>query len=80
MGLRLRIVSPERVIFNGEVESVTAPGLSGEFQVLKDHAPFISCLDKGRVVYVDSEGRHEMMVSSGFVEVNKNNVSLCVEL
>ena len=67
-------------IFDGEIESVTAPGVSGEFQVLKDHAPLISCLDKGTVVYVDGEGRHEMEISSGFVEVNKNKVSLCIEL
>lgn len=80
MGLRLRIVSPEKVIFDGEIVSVTAPGVSGEFQILKDHAPLISCLDKGKVVYVDSEGQHEMTISSGFVEVNKNKVSLCVEL
>ena len=50
MGLRLRIVSPEKVVFDGEIESVTAPGVSGEFQVLKDHAPLISCLDRGKVV------------------------------
>ena len=80
MSLRLRIVSPERIVFDGEIERVTAPGVSGEFQVLKDHAPLISCLDKGTVVYVDGEGRHEMEISSGFVEVNKNKVSLCIEL
>ena len=80
MGLRLRIVSPEKVIFDGEIESVTAPGVSGEFQVLKDHAPLISCLDGAKVVYVDSKGQNEMTISSGFVEVNKNKVSLCVEL
>ena len=80
MGLKLKIVSREKIVFDGEIESVTAPGVAGEFQILKDHAPLISCLDKGKVVYVTPSGREEMFISSGFIEVNKNRVSLLVEL
>ena len=68
MGLRLRIVSPEKVVFDGEIESVTAPGVSGEFQVLKDHAPLISCLDKGTVVYVHPKGRYIVAECGGVRE------------
>ncbi|WP_337785284.1 hypothetical protein [Prevotella sp.] len=40
----------------------------------------ISTLEKGRVIYHDSEGTHELDVSMGFVEVQKNKVNICVEL
>lgn len=80
MSLKLIIVSPERVEFNGEVESVTVPGIMGEFQVLQDHAPLISSLENGRMVYKDASGRHELSIAGGFIEVQKNTVSVCVEL
>lgn len=76
----MKIVSPEKVVFDGAVERIVVPGTSGEFEILINHAPIISTLEKGRLVYQDSEGRHEQMVNGGFVEVQKNNVNICVEL
>ena len=49
--LHLRIVSPEKVVFDGKVDSVLVPGTLGSFEILKDHAPIISSLEKGVVVY-----------------------------
>ena len=49
--LKLKIVSPERIEFEGEVDSVLVPGSLGQFEILVNHAPIISSLDKGRVVY-----------------------------
>ena len=80
MSLKLRIVSPERIVFVGEVDSVTVPGTTGEFQVLPNHAPLISSLEAGNVVYDCAEGRKELTIARGFAEVQNNNVSLCVEL
>lgn len=78
--LTLRIVSPEKVVFDGEVENVTVPGTLGSFEILKDHAPIISSLEKGTVEYTTKEGRHQMEIEGGFVEVKRNEVSLCVEV
>ena len=80
MSLNLKIVSPEKVVYEGSVERVVVPGTSGEFEILVNHAPIISTLEKGRLVFHDSEGQHELMVNGGFVEVQKNNVNICVEL
>lgn len=80
MSLNLKIVSPEKVVYGGPVERVVVPGTSGEFEILVNHAPIISTLEKGRLVFHDSEGQHELMVNGGFVEVQKNNVNICVEL
>ena len=73
--LTLKIVSPEKIEFTGEVESVKVPGTQGSFEILKDHAPIISTLGKGIVEY---DGK-ELPILGGFVEVQKNQVSLCVE-
>ena len=79
--LKLKIVSPERIEFEGEVESVLVPGTMGQFQILLNHAPIISSLDKGRVVYALPGGEKKSLdISGGFVEVQKNVVSLCIEL
>ena len=80
MGLELKIVSPEKVEFEGKVDRVIVPGTVGLFEILENHAPIISKLEKGRVIYHDSEGEHEINVSMGFVEVQKNIVNICVEL
>ena len=79
--LKLKIVSPERIEFEGEVVSVLVPGTMGQFEILNNHAPIISSLDKGRVVYALPGGEKKSLdISGGFVEVQKNVVSLCVEL
>lgn len=73
--LQLKIVSPERIEFTGEVESVKVPGAQGNFEILTDHAPIISILTKGLVEY---DGQ-QLSILGGFVEVQQNHVSLCVE-
>lgn len=79
MSLKLKIVSPERIEFDGEVESVIVPGTMGNFEILTNHAPIISSLQKGTVEYTDKAGKKQVDIIGGFVEVQKNEVSLCVE-
>ena len=79
--IKLKIVSPERIEFNGEVESVLVPGSQGQFEILNDHAPIISTLEKGVVEYGLPKGQKvQLDILGGFVEVQQNVVSLCVEL
>ena len=78
--LTLRIVSPERVVFTGEVDSVLVPGTVGQFEILNDHAPIISTLVEGKVVYSVKGTKKELRIVGGFVEVKKKEVSLCVEI
>ena len=81
MSLILRIVSPEKIAFVGEVDNVVIPGASGEFEILPNHAPLISSLEPGKVRYSLADGsRSEIEILGGFAEVQNNNVSLCVEL
>ena len=78
--LKLRIIAPDRLVFEGEVERVTLPGTVGSFTVLNNHAPIISSLDKGKIAYKDKDGLVEVAVRSGFAEVRDNVLSICVEL
>ena len=79
--LRLKIVSPERIEFEGEVTSAKVPGMLGSFEILTDHAPIISSLEKGVVEYTDASSlKTTLNILGGFVEVQKNEVSLCVEI
>ena len=78
--LQLRIVSPEKVEYDGVVESVLVPGSKGQFEILDNHAPIISTLQKGVVEYATQEGKVSLNILGGFVEVQQNLVSLCVEI
>ena len=78
--LRLKIVSPEKVEYDGAADRILVPGTMGQFEILNDHAPIISTLQKGTVEYVNKEGKTSLEIQGGFVEVQKNQVSLCVEL
>ena len=69
--MKLLLLSPTKVVFDGEVESVTVPGTQGSFTVWENHAALVSC--RG----VDGEISFE--VDGGFVEVRNNEVSICVE-
>lgn len=79
--MQLKIVSPEKILFDGEVEKVVVPGAMGEFEILDHHAPIISSLEKGRVIYKSPRiGEAQLEILGGFVEVQKNEIRLCVEL
>lgn len=75
----LDVISPERTLVHAAVEAVELPGTKGRFEVLLDHAPLISSLEKGVIAYRNGEGTDKVAISSGFVEVNDNHVVACVE-
>lgn len=78
--LKLKIVSPEKVVYDGDAEIVAVPGLLGKFEILNNHAPIISSLTKGTVEYANRKGKQSIDVRGGFVEVKKNEVCVCVEV
>ncbi len=79
-GLRLNIVSPEKELFDGEVERVTLPGTMGSFTILPQHAPIVSSLKAGTLSYVTQDGEeHTQEINGGFIEMNSNQVAVCVD-
>lgn len=80
MALKLKIVTPEKIVFDDVVESITVPGTMGQFEILEHHAPIISTLEVGNVVYKTTDGQQTLAITGGFVTVKKNQVNVCVEL
>jgi len=78
-GIHVEVVTPDGVRFEGMVDSCTAPGYDGEFQILKDHAGLIGELMIGEI-RLESEGKTIFLsTSGGFIEVDKNNVNIIAE-
>ncbi len=78
--LRLRLVTPERLLLDEEVDEVTAPGTVGEFGVFPDHTTFLSSLQPGRLSYKQNGQTQSLAVSDGFAEVVDNLMTvLCTE-
>ncbi len=76
---QLRIVTPEKVLFAGEVASIKAPGSEGSFGVLAKHAPMVAALCTGEFDYVENGARHHLATSGGFVEVSAEGVTVLAE-
>lgn len=77
--MTLDIITPDRKVFSGEASSVTLPGSEGQFQVLNDHAPLVSTLDKGQIVVQGAAGQQTFTVDGGVVEVLQNKVLVLAE-
>lgn len=77
--MHLTIITPDRQVFDGEVEAATFPGSDGSFQVLNNHAPLVSSLGKGSVIYRGSSGEDSVVIEGGVVEVLKNNITVLAE-
>lgn len=77
--MTLEIISPQEIAFNGEIESVTLPGLLGSFTVLKNHAPLISVLSEGVIAYRTPSGEEKNFdIKGGLADVENNVVSVCI--
>nr|BCX01348.1 MAG: ATP synthase epsilon chain [Bacteroidota bacterium] len=76
----LEILTPERVLFSGEVLSLKAPGVLGQFQLLAQHAPLVAQIDIGVLEVVFPNGlRRYFATSGGFVEVKANRAVVLAE-
>ena len=70
------LVSPERLLFSGQVEHVVAPGTEGEFGVLADHAPFVAMLKPGILSILGSGEPQRIVIDGGFAEVGGNTLTV----
>jgi len=74
------LVSPERVLFSGEVEAVMLPGTEGDMTVLPGHAPVMTALKTGVVIATNHKDNGErVLVRGGFAEVNAAGVTVLAE-
>lgn len=78
--LHLVILTPEKTIVEKKVSKVTLPGSKGAFMVLRNHAPLISSLDEGDIIFSSSETEETVHVLSGFVQIRNNRITVCAEV
>ncbi|MBV7440324.1 F0F1 ATP synthase subunit epsilon [Weeksellaceae bacterium TAE3-ERU29] len=92
MGLKLEIITPEYVLFKGEVEAVTVPGKNGKFQMLQNHAPIVATLEAGDIIikaHEKAEKQHSLVtsannefslaISGGTLELNNNHLIILAD-
>jgi F-type H+-transporting ATPase subunit epsilon len=77
--LRVSIISPERILFEGETDSVVAPAFDGEVGVLTSHAPMMTLLGRGELRLGTGADARRFTVEGGFLQVVDNQVRVVTE-
>lgn len=78
--MRLEILTPDKTVFEGEVSSVSVPGTSGSFEILRDHAPIISTLEDGKVIIRGANiAENTFFIKGGVVEALNNKIMVLAE-
>lgn len=73
------LVSPEKLLFSGEVDQVDVPGAEGDFGVLADHAPFVSVIRPGILTIYNQSETRRVMVFGGFAEVSPSGLTILAD-
>ncbi|HEU4660426.1 MAG TPA: F0F1 ATP synthase subunit epsilon [Pseudolabrys sp.] len=77
---RFDLVSPEKLVFAGDVEQVDVPGIEGDFGVLPGHAPAVATLRPGILTVHNSDGEREIVVLGGFAEVSADGLTVLADV
>jgi F-type H+-transporting ATPase subunit epsilon len=77
--LTVSVISPERVLFQGETDSVVAPAFDGEVGILTGHAPMVTLLGRGVLRLGAGAGGRRFVVAGGFLQVADDQVRVVTE-
>ena len=77
--LRVSVISPEQVLFDGEATSVVAPAFDGEVGILQHHAPMMTLLGRGTLRLSGGAGEQRFEVEGGFLQVADDQVRVVTE-
>ncbi len=80
MPLKLEIVTPEKEAFSEEVDSTVIPSADGLVGILPSHAPLVTILVPGELVFTKGGESHHIAVGEGFVEVSGDTVSVMADV
>ena len=78
--IKLVVLTPQKTLLEAYVDKVTLPASKGQFMVLYNHAPIITSLEEGRLVYEADQKQEYVEILGGFAEVNENVVTVCAEV
>jgi F-type H+-transporting ATPase subunit epsilon len=77
--LNFALVSPERELFNGDVDHVVVPGAEGEFGVLPNHAPVMAVIKPGALRVINDGAERRIFVNGGFADVTPEGLTVLAE-
>jgi F-type H+-transporting ATPase subunit epsilon len=77
--MKVKIISPEKVIYEGDTTLLQLPGIDGLFEILNNHAPIISVLGKGNIRLVTKDNELSFAINSGVVECSNNNIQILIQ-
>ncbi len=79
--MKLEIITPNDQLYKGDVDLVSLPGTTGRFEILNNHAPIISTLNKGDIKIVDKEkNTKSIKIKKGLVEASENHIWVLAEI
>jgi F-type H+-transporting ATPase subunit epsilon len=77
---QFELVSPEKVLFSGQVEQVVVPGMEGEFTVLAGHAPYTTALKPGIAFVVENKSHSlRIVIKGGFADVSDKGLTILAD-
>lgn len=77
--MKVNIISPEKLVYQGEVTLLQLPGIDGLFQILNNHAPIISVLSKGKIRLVTKDEELFIPINSGVIECSNNIIQILIQ-
>ncbi len=76
----LEIISPDKKLYSGEADLIQVPGSKGSFEILKNHAPIISTLEKGQIKIISTDGNETtFIIDGGMIEAKNNKIIVLAE-
>jgi len=76
MSLNIRVITPDRIVWDANAEEVILPSSTGQLGILKDHAPLLTALDIGVMRLKTTGNWTSIILVEGFAEIEKNNVTV----
>ena len=78
--IKLVVYTPQKTLLETYVDKVTLPASKGQFMILYNHAPVITSLEEGLLVYADGQKQEVIEILGGFAEIDENVVTVCAEV
>lgn len=79
MSIYVELINPTKIIYKGEVDTIWLPGIVSPFQVLPNHAPLLSVLDKGTIKIKINDQFKDFDIDGGIVEVKNNKLRVLID-
>ena len=78
--LNLEVVTPDRIVFSGQITHLLVPGSEGDLEIMPGHTPLLTGLRTGEMVITTEGGEERLTLSEGFLEVTPGKIAVLAEL